>query len=104
MLKTLTVTVHEELAESVAPVKLILVADAGAVTLPLVQVVLAPGVCATTNPDGNVSVKLALVKSVELGLLSEIVKVLAVPAICEAVAVVKPAGFPVSNVSLLMAL
>ena len=104
LLSTLTLTVQDPLAGIVAPVRIMLVAELAADTKPLAQVVLAFGVCATTNPVGKVSVNEAIVSADALGLVSEIFNTFETPGSALAVPVVKPAGFPVSSVLLAMAL
>ena len=104
MLNTLTVMVQVAPAPRVAPVKLMPVAEAGANTVPPVQLVAALGVCATTKPLGSESVSAAPVSAVLLGLVIAMVKIFAVPAAALAVPVVKPEGLPLSNVRASIAL
>ena len=97
LLNTLTASVHTLLAAKVPPVKRTLVAEGNAVTTPP-QVLLAAGVVATTKPVGRLSVKIAPVSAVLLGLVSLILRMAAAPGARVPQPVVKPAGLPTSRV------
>lgn len=88
----------------VAPVKLTVVPDVTAVTLPLAQVVDAPGVVATTKPVGKLSVNEAEVSATVFWLSMRMVMVAAAPGALLSLPVVKPTGFAASKVLLLNAL
>ena len=85
MLTVSTITKHEPLAGIVAPVRAMLVADGGALTLTLAppQVVLAFGIRATARPLGKLSVRLAAVNGAVLGLLIVMLSVAGLPGVTD---------------------
>ena len=98
MLITSTVNVQKLLAGIVAPDSLMLVEEAGAVTVPNAQVVDAFGVVATTRFAGSVSVNAAAVRGMGFGLSILITSDAKLPGVRFAEPVVNPTGLPVSRV------
>ncbi len=88
----------------VAPVSVIVVDEAGALTTPFVHVVDADGVCAITKPEGRVSVRDACVNGSVFEFVNAMTNGAVAPTDRDALPVVKPAGFPLSNVKPPMAL
>lgn len=103
LLSTLTFTRHEALAASVAPASRTCVPDGSAVTVPA-QVLLTPGVAATTRPAGSVSVKPTAVSATALGLVRRMASTPAWPGARVAVPAVNGATGAASSVRFWIAL